>query len=202
MLEPRGELDLALKALHAERLEQLRSRHLDDDGALECGFFRHEDAGHPSTAKLPVYAVRRAKPILESVPEFIALRLPVRLPSMRGKSERRLDPGKSRIRVRIRAQQPLERRLKLGIGAPDLRDPDSAICVARLHQLVKGGTNSFPANLVHHMTSDQGSPLISSASQARAERSSRLTVASETFKAVAVSSSERPPKYRCSSIWL
>ena len=60
----------------------------------------------------------------------------------------------------------------------------------QLDECVEAGLNLSPAVRVHR----SGSPLSSSASHARAERSSRLAVASDTPIAAALSSSDNPPK--------
>src|SRR5206468_10842259 len=83
---------------------------------------------------------------------------------------------------------------------PKRRDPGAPLDPVQLDELVERGLNLLPPSRLHRTTQRRGSPRSSSASQARAERSSRLAVASETPSAAALSSSDRPPKYRyCNS---
>jgi len=69
MLEPRGELDLALEALDVDRGAHLGRQELDDDLAPEPDFLGEEDAAHAAAAQLFQDAVlvtdRGLKPLLE-----------------------------------------------------------------------------------------------------------------------------------------
>ena len=57
MLQPRGELDLALEPLGRHAGGQLRGKQLDDDLAAEREFRSHIDARHPSAAELTIELV-------------------------------------------------------------------------------------------------------------------------------------------------
>jgi len=92
--------------------------------------------------------------------------------------------------VRVRVQQRLECAMQLRIADRETREPGRALGRVHLDELVEGDLHFFPALGVHR----SGSPLSSSASHARANRSSRLAVASDTPVAAALSSSVRPPK--------
>ena len=79
-------------------------------------------------------------------------------------------------------------------AAAERREPAQPPGRVQLDQLVEGGLDLLPAARIHGATQRSGSPVSSSASQARAERSSRFAVASETPMAAAVSDSDKPPK--------
>src|ERR1043165_9507024 len=66
MLEPGGELDLALEALDADTGGHLRRQHLDDDLAAQAGLLGEEDPAHPAAAQLLLDAVGIAERRLEA----------------------------------------------------------------------------------------------------------------------------------------
>jgi hypothetical protein len=113
--------------------------------------------------------------------------------------------SRSRVRRRDRGGEPAaaadvcceEGRDGIAHGAVDCaesREPLGALGGGELHQLVEDCSCLPPARCVHGDQSEGGSIVSSARSQARAERSSRLTVASERSMADAVSSSVSPPK--------
>ena len=57
VLEPGGELDLALEAVDAHAGGELGRQHLDDDLAAERGARREEDARHAAAAELALDGV-------------------------------------------------------------------------------------------------------------------------------------------------
>ena len=64
MLQPRGERDLALEALHRHAARQLRREHLEDHAPVERRLRGEEDARHPAAAQFAVYAVALAQRLL------------------------------------------------------------------------------------------------------------------------------------------
>src|ERR1700738_3061565 len=86
--------------------------------------------------------------------------------------------------------------MELGISVGERRQTVGARVRIEIDDLVETCPDFLPALRVHWSKS----PLRSTASHARAERSSRLVVASDTPSAAALSSRDKPPKYRyCSS---
>ena len=81
-----------------------------------------------------------------------------------------------------------------GIRVAELHEAARPVGPVQLDQLVECGLDRRPAVRIHRATQNSGSPFNSNASQARAERRSRFAVASEIPTAVALSSSDRPPK--------
>ena len=69
VLEPRGELDLALEALDVDGGAGLRRQHLDDDLPAQPGLLGKEDAAHAAAAQLPEEAVGVAEGGLEALLE-------------------------------------------------------------------------------------------------------------------------------------
>src|SRR6059058_3512584 len=86
--------------------------------------------------------------------------------------------------------------MQLGIAVGESGKSPGTNSRIELDERVEARLDFLPTLCVHCSVS----PLRSTASQARAERSSRLAVASETPSAAALSSSDNPPKYRyCNS---
>ena len=69
VLQPGGELDLALEPLDVDRGAELGRQHLDDDLAAEPGLLGEEDAAHAAAAQLPQDAVGVAEGGLEALLE-------------------------------------------------------------------------------------------------------------------------------------
>ena len=111
-----------------------------------------------------------------------------------GSAEGGFDRREPRIGLGIGGQQVLDGLAQRGIGRAQRREPAQPPGRVELDQLVEGGLDLLPAARIHGATQRSGSPVSSSASQARAERSSRFAVASETPMAAAVSDSDKPPK--------
>src|SRR5438876_6941791 len=82
--------------------------------------------------------------------------------------------------------------MELGITVGERRQTARARAWIEIDDLVETCPDFLPALRIHWSES----PLRSTASHARAERSSRLVVASETPSAAALSSRDKPPKYR------
>ena len=104
-----------------------------------------------------------------------------------------IDPHQDRVGPRVGCQQLLDGVLQLRIGDTDSTQPSMPRRVVETDQLVERDQGLGPPPITgrqHHGTSRCNS----SASHARADRSSRLTVASETPSASAVSSNVSPPK--------
>ena len=72
MLQPRGELDLALEPLDRHARRELRRQQLDDDLSSERELRGHEDPRHPAAAELPLDGVGRAQRRLEVLAERVA----------------------------------------------------------------------------------------------------------------------------------
>ena len=65
MLQPRGELDLAAKAVGVQSSGEVGRQNLDHNLAAEVGVCRHEDTRHSPTAKLAVDLIDRAEYFLQ-----------------------------------------------------------------------------------------------------------------------------------------
>ena len=98
------------------------------------------------------------------------------------------------VGVGVGPEQRLDGGAQLGVGAAQCREAIPARGGVELDERVERGPDLFPAARIHGPAQRSGSPFSSSASHARAERSSRLAVASDTPTAAALSSSDRPPK--------
>ncbi len=68
MLEPRGELDLALEAVGADRGGQLGVQHLQGDGAVVADVADEVDGGHAAAAELALDGVAVCQRGLERGP--------------------------------------------------------------------------------------------------------------------------------------
>jgi hypothetical protein len=98
---------------------------------------------------------------------------------------------------RVGLQQQLERPVELRVAVGKFCHSPLARTRVEVDDRVEACADFLPARRVH----GSDSPLRSTASHARAERRSRLAVASATPSAAALSSRERPPKYRyCRSL--
>jgi hypothetical protein len=75
VLQPGGELDLALEALDIDGGTGLGRENLDDDLASQPGLLGQEDAAHPTAAQLLEETVTGAEGGLETVLERLAGRL-------------------------------------------------------------------------------------------------------------------------------
>ena len=69
MLQPGGELDLALEALGAERAREIGVQHLERDRPVVPQILGEEDGGHAAPPELALEGVRRGKRRLQLHPE-------------------------------------------------------------------------------------------------------------------------------------
>ena len=69
MLQPRGEADLALEPLGAERDGQLRMEHLERDRAVVLEVVREKDGGHAPASDLALEGITTSQPSLEVRPQ-------------------------------------------------------------------------------------------------------------------------------------
>jgi len=69
MLEPRGDLDLALEPFDVDAGRHLRRKQLDDDPSAKSDFVGHEDPTHSGATELFFDTVGAAQCCLEAVSE-------------------------------------------------------------------------------------------------------------------------------------
>ena len=71
MLKPRGEADLALEALGAQRCRQLRGEDLDDHVSAQSALERDEHSGHAAPRQLAFDPIFVAQRLLQALTEVL-----------------------------------------------------------------------------------------------------------------------------------
>jgi hypothetical protein len=76
MLESRGEVDFALKALSRQTGSELLAQHLDDNATTELIVFRHKHVRHPTVRELAFERVSASELVLELVAQMVGQEYP------------------------------------------------------------------------------------------------------------------------------